>query len=77
MTNVITYLRSYRVLDMAIFDWVATLALVYYLAKNKIGQEYFNPDLYYILLIPLIIFVHKLFGVKGKLVEIYDCLTDF
>lgn len=70
MNNLIDTLRSFRILNMAIFDWVFTLIVIYYLDKYKI----FNISLqtYLILLIPIIIIVHKLFGVNSTLVKFFD-----
>lgn len=71
--DTLSYLRSFRINDMAIFDWVMTIIAIYYLDKYKVIKG-MTLKMYYILLIPTIIIVHKLFGVNSTLVKYFDSL---
>jgi hypothetical protein len=71
----ITYLRSFRILNMAIFDWLMTIIAIYYLDKYKVIKWMSLRD-YYILLIPTIIIFHKLFGVNSTLVKFFDSIIQ-
>lgn len=64
----IEYLRSFRFLEMAIFDWVVTIISVVLIVF------YFNLNLLkWIIAIPVLaILFHKLFNVNTQMVKYYD-----
>jgi hypothetical protein len=61
-------LRSFRIYNMAIFDWVGTLLVTFYLIK------YFKLDTLKTLLIiiPLIVLFHKIFKVNSVITTLFD-----
>jgi len=56
---------------MAIFDWVITLISIIYLNNYKV-IKFMNLQRYFILLIPIIIITHKLFGIESTLVKYFN-----
>jgi len=61
-------LRSFRIYNMAIFDWVGTLLVTFYLIK------YFKLDALKTLfiIIPLIVLFHKIFKVNSVITTLFD-----
>lgn len=65
---IIDNLRSFRVSGMAVFDWVGTI-LITLLIINKFHLNTFKTV---ILIIPLIVFFHKLFKVNSIVSSLFD-----
>ena len=64
----IEYLRSFRFLKMAIFDWIITFISVFIIVY------YFNLSLIkWIISIPILtVLIHKLFNINSQFVIYYD-----
>lgn len=63
--NIIKYLRSFRLLEYAIFDFIATFFGTFFFAK----YFNFNINKSFLLVIPISIIIHKLFGIDTLLTK--------
>lgn len=69
MSDLLTELRSYKIYDLAMFDFSLSIVIFYYIAKYfKFNQ----PMLWAFGSIPISIAVHKLFNVQTGLTKKFD-----
>jgi len=72
MSDLLTELRSYKIYDMAMFDFSLSIVIFYYISKKFFNLSTNKSLVIAISSIPLSIFIHKLFDVETGLTKKFD-----
>ncbi len=70
--NLLTKLRSYKIYDLAMFDFSLSILIFYYISKKFFNLTTNKSLVIAFGSIPLSIFIHKLFDIETGLTKKYD-----